>query len=160
MPNAIEKTLAVIEDIEKGGIGGNPNSITVAIEVIARNLYTITKEWSGLAQSITTDLNFLSGTFSTGTGTKFLAISKTVAADEEKPSGVLISWLFTCEPLRSPMNQNINSLISYMEIPSLRAFYVQDGNNIDGFYNEANPNNYNPVMILGAIPGSLPSVEP
>ena len=42
--NAPVKLLAVIDNIEKRGIGSNSNWITVSIEVENRNLYTITKE--------------------------------------------------------------------------------------------------------------------
>ena len=87
--NAPVKLLAVIDNIEKRGIGSNSNWITVSIEVENRNLYTITKEWTGLVESITTDNNYLSSAFTTGTGAQILTFSKTVAADEEKPSGVI-----------------------------------------------------------------------
>ena len=44
LPNASVKLLAVIDNVEKRGIGSNSNWITVSIEVEDRNLYTITKE--------------------------------------------------------------------------------------------------------------------
>jgi hypothetical protein len=48
-----------------------------------------------------------------------------------------------------------------MEIPSLRAFYVLDGNNNAGFYNEANPFNTNPLLVLGKNYAlNFPSFEP
>ena len=114
-----------------------------------------------MAESITTDSNYLSSAFTTGTGAQILTFSKTVAADEEKPAGVLGSWLFSCEPLRQPQNQDLDSLISYMEVPSLRAFYVLDGSNIAGFNNEANPTNYNPMLVLSSVViFSSPSLKP
>ena len=152
LPLGQTKNIVEIINIENGGTGGSTgNWYTISIEIINSNLTIIIREWPGPLQVISEDINYLTSPFSFPTSSEPITFAKAVASDQEPATGVLASWVFSCEPLRAPQSKSILSLVSYMELPSLRGFYVLDGPNQSAFYNEANDISYNPVLMRGAL---------
>lgn len=140
-----------IENIEEGGYtSGNGNWWTLALEVEGKDVTAILREHGG-THVLSQNSDFLSAEFSTETVAQTLKLSKGITANgEEDATGLILSWFYTCNPLGSPENQSVTSLLTYGELPTMRGFWVPD--DIDHFFgNQANGLGLQPELFCGDV---------